>query len=246
MKTSFLFQVWPYAAVALFAIGISVRYALARKQTDRLASDLAESWDLFGRGRILLISLMMLFLGHLAGLLYPHKILLWNSAPSRLYALEIFAFAIGVSALVGWAVLMWRQLGRSRGSVLRQMGDAVFLSLLFVSLLSGLLTAALYRWGSSWGVSTLTPYGLSLLRGKPAVALVAGMPFLVQVHVFSGFVALAALPFTRISPILVVVIRIGISLAAKPISAATGWARRMLEMVLRRHHPATWIWPEED
>jgi nitrate reductase gamma subunit len=115
-----------------------------------------------------------------------------------------------------------------------------------VTLLSGLLTAIRYRWGSSWGVSTLTPYGLSLLRGKPAVALVAGMPFLVQVHVFSGFVALAALPFTRVCPLLIVVIRRGFSLAAKPISAVTAWARRMLEMALRKHHPAAWIWPEED
>jgi nitrate reductase gamma subunit len=246
LKTSFLFQVWPYAAVGLFAIGISIRYALARKQTNALALDLKESWDLFGGGKILPFSLVMLFLGHLAGLLYPHKILLWNSAPSRLYALEGLAFAIGLSALAGWAALMWRQLGRSGGSILRQAGDAVFLSLLFVTLLSGLLTAIQYRWGSSWGVSTLTPYGLSLLRGKPAVALVAGMPFMVQVHVFSGFVALAALPFTRVSPILIVAISRGISFAAKPISAATVWARRMLEVALRKHHPAAWIWPEED
>jgi nitrate reductase gamma subunit len=246
MKTSFLFQLWPYASVALFLIGISIRYAMARRRADRLALDVAESWDLFGRGRLLLFSLLMLLLGHLAGLIYPHKILLWNSAPSRLYALEGLAFVIGLSALGGWAVLMWRQLGRSGGPVLRQAGDAVFLSLLFVALLSGLLTAARYRWGSSWGVSTLTPYGLSLLRGKPAVALVAGMPFMVQVHVFSGFVALAALPFTRVSPLLIAIISRGFSLAAKPISAVTAWARRMLDMVLRRHHPATWIWPEED
>jgi len=246
MKASFLFQVWPYAAVALFAIGILIRYAFARKQADRVASDLAESWALFGHGRLLPFSLLMLLLGHLAGLLYPTKILLWNSVPFRLYALEVLAFGIGFSALVCWTFLMLRQLGRSGGSALRQVGDTVFLSLLFVSLLSGLLTAARYRWGSSWGVSTLTPYGLSLWRGKPAVALVAGMPFMVQVHVFSGFVALAALPFTRISSILIVAIRIGISLAAKPISAVTGRARRMLEMALRRHHPTTWIWPEED
>jgi len=246
MKTSSLFQFWPYAAVGLFAIGISIRYALARKQTNALALDLTESWDLFGGGKILPFSLVMLLLGHLAGLLYPHKILLWNSAPSRLYALEGLAFAIGLAALAGWAALMWRQLGRSGGSILRQAGDAVFLSLLFVTLLSGLLTAIRYRWGSSWGVSTLTPYGLSLLRGKPAVALVAGMPFMVQVHVFSGFVALATRPFTRVSPILIAAISRGFNFAAQPISAATVRARRMLEMALRRHHPAAWIWPEED
>jgi nitrate reductase gamma subunit len=219
---------------------------LARKQADALALDLAEAWELYGGGRILPFSLLMLFLGHLAGLLIPHKILLWNSAPSRLYALETLAFAIGLSALAAWAALMWRQLWRSGGPILRQVGDAVFLSLLFVTLLSGLLTAVRYRWGSSWGVSTLTPYGLSLLRGKPAVAMIAGMPFLVQVHVFSGFVALAILPFTRVSPILIVALSRGLGFIARPISAGTAWARRLLEMGLRRHHPATWIWPEED
>jgi len=246
MKMSFLFQVWPYAALALFVIGIAIRYALARKQTGGHALDLVEARDLFGGRRILFFSLVMLFLGHLGGLLFPHKILLWNSVPSRLYALEGLAFVIGLAALAAWAGLMWRQLGRSRGSILRQVGDAVFLSLLFVTLLSGLLTAVRYRWGSSWGVLTLTPYGLSLLRGKPAVALVAGLPFLVQIHVFSGFVALAMLPFTRVAPILVVAIRRGGRFIAGPGSAVTRWARHRLELGLRKHHPATWIWPEED
>ncbi|HEY6390886.1 MAG TPA: respiratory nitrate reductase subunit gamma [Bryobacteraceae bacterium] len=243
---TFLFQVWPYAAMALFAIGIAIRYVLARKKSAGCARDLDEARDLFGGRRILFFSLLMLFLGHLAGLLFPHKIILWNSVPSQLYALEGLAFLIGLSAFGAWARLMWQQLGKSHGSVLRQVGDAVFLSLLFITMLSGLLTAVFYRWGSSWGVLTLTPYGLSLLRGKPAVALVAGLPFLVQVHVFSGFVALAMLPFTRVAPILVVALRRGGGVIAKPISALTGWARRMLDSALRKHHPATWIWPEED
>jgi nitrate reductase gamma subunit len=245
MKTSFLFQVWPYAALALFATGIFIRGGFARRQANEQPSDLAEAWDLFG-GRLLPFSLLMLFVGHLAGLLFPHKILLWNSASSRLYALEGLAFAIGLAALAGWAGLMWRQLGRSGGSILGQVVDAIFISLLFVTLMSGLLTAIRYRWGSSWGVLILTPYGLSLLRGKPAVALAAEMPFLVQVHVFSGFVALATLPFTRVAPILIVAISGGLGVIARPISAMTGWARRMLETVLRRYRPELWIWPEED
>ena len=246
MKTGFIFQIWPYAALALFGAGLAIRYAFSPRKTTTRALELAEASDLFGGGRLLQISLVMLFVGHLAGLLFPHKILLWNSVPSRLYTLEGLAFALGLSALAGWSGLMWRHLGRSGGSIPRQVADAVFLSLLFAAILSGLLTAILYRWGSSWGVLILTPYGLSLLRGDAAVRLAAEMPFLVQLHVFSGFVALAILPLTRMAPILVAAMVRGLDVITKPASVAVAWARRMVEAGLRRHDPAVWIWPEED
>jgi nitrate reductase gamma subunit len=235
MKTAFLFQLWPYAAAVLFGAGILIRFAVAR-----------EPWrgtfnvrDLTPGTRVSLYSLLLLFVGHAAGLLFPRLILQWNSLPSRLYALEALAFAIGLSALCVCIVAMWRHLGSSDGSV-GTLADAAFWSMLFVSLLSGSLTAALYRWGSSWGAVTLAPYTSSLLHGKPMVVLANGMPFLVRLHIFSAFAALALFPVTPAASVLVVALRRGLRWASTPVHRFANSGR----VVARRLNPAIWIWPE--
>src|SRR5215470_14124609 len=131
MKTGFVFQFWPYAATALFGAGMLVRWVTSRKAGATFnARDLVRSttsWPL---------SLSLLLLGHVAGLFFPRQILLWNGSLSRLYALEAVGFAIGLWAFAGWAVVMWRHLASSRGSIGVQIGRALFLSLLFTTILS--------------------------------------------------------------------------------------------------------------
>src|SRR5215813_3112905 len=246
MKTAFLFQTWPYAAVVLFVSGMAARYLGMREPTSAKRHWAFDGRDLLSRTALLQINLFLLLLAHLAGLLFPQRILLWNSVPFRLYTLEIYAFGAGLAALAGWALLAWRHLRQSDASIGRQAAEAVFLSLLFTTLLSGSLTAILFRWGSSWGVITLTPYVVSLFRGRPAVDLVAGLPFLVRLHVFSAFATLAALPATRLGPLLIVGLSRGLQLVLPPVQALAYSVSKMVEAVLQRLNPAIWIWPEED
>jgi nitrate reductase gamma subunit len=184
---------------------------------------------------------------HLAGLLFPRQITAWDLSPTRLYLLEGAAFALGLGTLAGWARLMWRQLGRaSDDSVAGQLADAAFLSMAFVALLSGLLTAALCRWGSSWGVATLTPYVWSVLRGNPLAAIAAGLPFVVRVHVFSSIAGLAMVPYTRLAPLVVAPVRRAVTLLMRPVSAAARSVQGALELAFQRNNPLPRIWPEED
>jgi nitrate reductase gamma subunit len=166
--------------------------------------------------------------------------------PSRLYLLEGFAFVLGVGTLVGWSRLMWRHLGRSGGSVASQLADVVFLSVSFVALLSGLLTAVFYRWGSSWSAATLTPYAWSLLRGNPVAALAAQLPFLVRLHVFSSLAAMAMIPVTRLAPLLMVPLHHGLGFLLRGVSVLARPVGSTLELVIERNNPLPRIWPQED
>jgi nitrate reductase gamma subunit len=246
MKTNFLFRVWPYVAVLLFLGWLALRYVLMRKRLDASGSELAEARDLFGGGKLWRISLLLLLSGHLAGLLFPREILLWNVMPVRLYVLEGAGFAVGLAAFAGWAKLTWRHLGKSEAPVASQLADASFLSLLFTAFLSGLLTAVFYRWGSSWGVLTLTPYVSSLFRGNPASALASEMPFLVQLHVFSALAALAILPFTRVTPLLTVPLHYGLKFILRPVSGLAQSSQKALELAAQKYNPGQRIWPEEE
>ena len=136
-------------------------------------------------------------------MLFPRVILWWNGSTSRLYLLEGAGFIVGSAALACWCALVWRHLGRSNRPLITELADTVFLALLFVGILSGVLTAVLYRWGSTWSAVTLAPYLASLVRAKPAAGLATQMPFLVRLHVFSAFAALAVLPLTRLAAFLV-------------------------------------------
>src|SRR5215467_7117172 len=103
MKTAFLFQTWPYAAALLFALGMAARYFAMAEPTSVSRHWPLDRHDPFRRTLLLQINLFLLLLGHLAGLLSPQRILLWNSIPFRLYALEILAFGVGLWALWEWA-----------------------------------------------------------------------------------------------------------------------------------------------
>jgi nitrate reductase gamma subunit len=189
---------------------------------------------------------LLLLVGHLVGFLFPRWLAQWNTSALRLYATETLGFVLGLVALGGWAVKMWRHLWHSNGTPIRQAADAVLLSVLFTVLLSGSLMAVLFRWGSSWGVLTLTPYVVSLFRGRPAVGLMIDMPFLVRLHVFAGFAMLALLPATPLALLMVV----ALSRRLGPI-VTVGFRmlrplQRLIERLARKMNPASLIWPEED
>src|SRR6266852_9371039 len=106
MKLNFLFAAWPYIALALLVIGIVVRYLLDRRNMEAVSTEMSEAWTLVGGNKWWRISVLLLFLAHLAGLLFPRAILSLNVSPGRLDLLDIVAFAIRVVALGGGAVLV--------------------------------------------------------------------------------------------------------------------------------------------
>jgi nitrate reductase gamma subunit len=242
MKSALLFSAWPYIAVSLLAVGILVRYLLERKHLPAVREEMYEAWSLFGGSRLWRLSVFLLVAGHAISLLRPQSVLAWNSSPGRLYLLEAMAFAAGLAAFAGWTRLLWRHLARANRSAITELSDTVLLGLLLVGILSGLLMAMLYRWGSSWGAVILTPYIASLVRLNPAAGMASQMPFLVRLHVFSGFAALAVLPLTRLGAFLVFVLHGALGTLGRPVSAVG----RATESWVRRHNPAAWLWPEED
>jgi nitrate reductase gamma subunit len=241
MTTSVLYSALPYAALLVLGGGLFVRYVSTSTRGADLDVEVAEAWALFGGGKIWRAGFVALGLLHLAIMLLPQVILSWNGVPLRLYLLEGSGFAFGLLALGWWAGAMRRHFQRSSEAAASEVADCVFLSLVFVGIVSGLLTATLYRWGSSWGAATLAPYGSSLLRSAPLVSFVDQMPLLVQLHVVSMFALMIAFPFTRAASFVTFAARWAFGLPTAPLSAVSGVARAWLD----RHDPATWIWPED-
>jgi len=182
--------------------------------------------------------------GHAAVLLFPGTVLAWNGVPFRLYLLEFAGFASGLAACAGWVYILRRHLSAPQKGA-GQIVDSILLSVVGTTLGSGLLLAWTHRWASSWAASTLTPYVRSLLSANVRTDLVAGMPFLVRLHVVSGFTALALLPLSSAGGVL-----------ARAMRSVTHSLRLAVRMRLDPHKEyltgrlagqmGNWLWPEEE
>jgi nitrate reductase gamma subunit len=240
-----LFIAFPYAALIILILGIGIRYVLARRRPDELRAGASQAWKVFRGQAAWRAGIAVAAVLHLLGLLLPRVIVAWNGVPVRLYLLEGSGFLFGAVVLVGWVQVMRHHVDRRAAGTrarLSELGDSVFLSLIGIAILSGLASAVLYRWGSSWATGTLAPYMESLARGTPATQLIGGMPFLVRLHMFSWFVMIALVPFTSAALILAAGIERCALLVTRPLDAAIQMARRMAT----RLSPAKWLWPEED
>jgi nitrate reductase gamma subunit len=245
LEGELLFLAFPYAALLILIVGLGIRFVIARQRPETLRTASSEAWQLFRGQTAWRVGLLVTAAIHLLGLVVPHAIVAWNGVPVRLYLLEGGGFLFGVVALVGWVQLMQRHFGRGAAGTrasLSEIADCIFLSVVCMAIVSGLVTAVLYRWGSSWATGTLSPYMTSLLNGAPATQLVEGMPFLVRLHVFSWFVVIAMVPFTSAALIVAPWIERGAMLVTHPINAVTRMGQRMAA----RFSPARWLWPEED
>ena len=240
-----LFQVFPYIALAILILGLGIRHALARRQPEAIRPASQAAWQLFRGSLAWRIGLAITLALHLVLLILPGVVRSWNGSPLRLYLLEATGFAFGAIALIGLVQLMWRHASRGAAETrtrLLEVGDYVLLSLVCVAVVSGLGTAVLYRWGSSWAIGTVAPYLRSLGRGEPETLLVGQLPFLIRLHAFSWFAVIAVVPFTSLAAIFVAAGDRLVLLAGRPITAAAGAGRRALAKL----SPARWLWPEED
>lgn len=192
------FVILPYIALAL-AITVTIYRSIYRPfSVSSLSSQLLERKKLYWGSISFHYGIILVLLGHLLALLLPRGLLLWNSVPIRLYLLELTGIGLGIWALAGLLILAWRRLTEKRVRMVTSPMDVVVLILVFVSTLSGVLVATLYRFGSAWFTVVFTPYLLSIVTFQPNVSLVAPLPWLIKLHVVNFFILLAVFPFSRL------------------------------------------------
>ena len=192
------FLIFPYLAIIL-ALVVTVYRSIFRPFTiSSLSSQLLERRRLFWGAISFHYGIIYILLGHLLALVFPEGLLLWNAVPLRLYLLEFTGIAMGVWALVGLLILIWRRIGNARIRAVSSSMDYVVLILLLVSVLTGVIVATTYRFGSYWFTGIFTPYLWSILTLQPRPELVAPLPWVIKLHVINFFVLLALFPFSRL------------------------------------------------
>jgi len=192
------FVIWPYISLTLFLGVTFYRSVVQPFSISSLSSQLLENKKLYWGSISFHYGIVLVLIGHLIALAIPKSIVLWNSVPLRLYLLEITGLALGLWALAGLLILIYRRLVDRRVKVVTTWMDWVVLVTLLVSVITGVLTATLYRFGSYWFTSIFTPYLRSLVILQPRLDLVSPLPWIIKLHVINNFLLAAIFPFSRL------------------------------------------------
>ncbi len=195
---TFLFIGFPYAAVAVFIVGVVYRYRQTGFKVSSLSSQFLEGRKLFWGSVPFHFGLLVVLAGHLTAFLVPRAVLAWNGNPVRLVILEATAFAFGLSLLVGLVSLIIRRLTTPKVMAVTSRMDIAIEVLLLAQVILGCWVALGYRWGSSWFAADLSPYLWSLVKLNPEVTAVFALPWVVKLHIFGAFVIIFMIPFTRL------------------------------------------------
>ena len=192
------FIIIPYIALAV-SITVTIYRSIHRPfSVSSMSSQLLERRKLYWGSLSFHYGIVLVLLGHLVSLLLPGSLLLWNAVPIRLYLVELTGLGLGIWALGGLGILLWRRLSEKRVRVVTTPMDLVVLVLVILSTLTGVLTATFYRFGTSWFSVIFAPYLTSLFTFQPNPSLVTSLPWLVKLHVINFFLLLAAFPFSRL------------------------------------------------
>nr|MDP9122295.1 respiratory nitrate reductase subunit gamma [Acidobacteriota bacterium] len=213
MRDDLLFASLPYVAAALLVVVPLLR---GMRGFDRAAMAASAGTppptSAFHGGRAWRYGITVVLVGHVAALVVPDRMIFLTRLPIRLLLLEGTGLLFSLCALWGlWQLVRARlrsatmeaaEPGRARAALPR-IADSLFLTLVGLTIVTGLVNALLYRWGVSWYSVTLVPYLHSLGRLEPEVRWMAAMPPLVRLHVLGGIAATAVAPFTALGDVLV-------------------------------------------
>jgi nitrate reductase gamma subunit len=198
-----LFVIAPYAVFLSFFIFTIHRYRSERFTYSSLSSQFLENREHFWACIPFHYGIVTILAAHFIAFLIPSEVLLWNSRPARLYALEISGLCFALLALIGILEAIVRRWTIASVRVVTSPADWVVAFLLLFQIGSGIYIAVFYPWGSSWFAASMAPYLWSVVKFKPDASFLTTMPLLVKAHLTNFYVLIAVFPFTRLVHILV-------------------------------------------
>ena len=205
------FGIYPYVALAVLVVGSVVRYDREPYTWRSGSSQLLRRRQLIAGSVLFHAGVLVVFLGHLVGLLTPIRVfeVLGVSHGFKQLLAIVVGGAAGAAALVGATMLAHRRFFDARVRAQSSFSDNLVIAILWIQLALGLLTipvslghldgaemVKLMAW--SQGVFTFDP---------DAVEHIAGAHPIFKLHVFLGLTIFVIFPFTRLVHMLSVPIR---------------------------------------
>ncbi|MGM0914690.1 MAG: respiratory nitrate reductase subunit gamma [Pseudomonadota bacterium] len=196
-----LFGLYPYLAGTVFLIGSLLRFDHGQYTWKTGSSQMLTSKNMRHASNLFHVGIIVIFFGHLVGLLTPH----WVYAPfmsagtKQIIAILVGGIA-GVMCLVGGVMLAHRRITNPRVRASSSPMDTFIIVLLVVQVSLGLLTIIPALSHLDGGVMIqLAGWAQSVVffQGGAATYL-EGVGFIYKLHILVGLTIILVFPFTRL------------------------------------------------
>jgi nitrate reductase gamma subunit len=197
-----VFGWYPYLCLTVFLLGSLLRFDREQYTWKTGSSQLLRRRQLMWGSNLFHVGILVIFLGHLVGLLTPIWIfdLVGVSHGFKQVMAIVVGGAAGILCLIGIALLTHRRLFDTRIRATSSFGDIAILLLLFAQLLLGLATIPVSM-GHLDGHEMVKfmdwAQGILVLR-PDAWMLVADAHLIFKAHLFLGMNIFLVFPFTRL------------------------------------------------
>ncbi|HTN33057.1 MAG TPA: respiratory nitrate reductase subunit gamma [Marinobacter sp.] len=196
-----LFGIYPYIALAVLFIGTWARYDSAQYSWQAQSSQMLRKKNMVLASVLFHVGVLIVFFGHLVGLLTPHWAYEWLITPGQKQVMAILVGGVaGAMALVGGGMLAWRRLTDPRVQASSTFADNMIIIVLVVQLALGLLTilpTMSHLDGSHMLRFAAWAQGVFTFQSGIAEHLV-GMHWIYKTHIFLGLTIFVLFPFTRL------------------------------------------------
>lgn len=196
-----IYGYYPYLAGTVFLVGSLLRYDHGQYTWKAHSSQILSKKNMRLASNLFHVGILVIFFGHLFGMLTPHWIYspFLSAGNKQILAIVIGGIA-GLMTLVGGAMLLYRRLTNPRVKATTSFMDNLILALIVVQAALGLVTI-LFSLGHLEGSVMLTlaswAQAIVFFNGGAANYLQA-VPWIYKVHIFLGLTIILLFPFTRL------------------------------------------------
>ena len=206
-----LFGVYPYIALAVLILGTALRYDREPYSWRSGSSQLLRRKQLVWGSVLFHVGVLVIFFGHLVGLLTPIAIFdAIGISHGAKQLLAIIAGGIaGVIAIIGATLLVHRRLFDARVRAASSASDTLIIVLLWLQLALGLATIPVsMQHLDGHEMVTFMSWAQGIFTfNTDAASYISGASIIFKLHLFLGLTILLIFPFTRLVHMLSVPVR---------------------------------------
>ena len=197
-----LFGIYPYVALAIFLLGSLIRFDREQYTWKSDSSQLLRARQLRWGSNLFHIGILLLFFGHMVGLLTPHWLYesLGLSTPNKQMLAIISGGIAGLICLSGITLLLQRRLSDPRIRATSKPMDIFILLWIFITLVLGLISILFSLQHQDGGVMLLLgqwAQSIVTFQAGAADALLT-VPLIYKIHLMFGMTLFVLFPFSRL------------------------------------------------
>ena len=201
----FFFGIYPYIVLTVFLVGTILRYDRDQYTWKADSSQLLRSKGMRVGSNFFHVGIILLFFGHLIGLLTPESLYhhVISSSTKQLIAVVVGGF-FGTICFIGMTILIYRRLFDIRIRVTSKPSDIAILLILYLQLILGLLTipfSLMHIDGSSMIALANWAQYIVTFRSE-AANFIFHEAFIFKIHLALGMTIFLIFPFTRLVHVL--------------------------------------------